>query len=101
VISFAEKSWRENGVVNRQIAYDDPLLTLISNEKALVTKYDVREDPRYREFKDACGKSFADLGVSLALPMVYRDVVMGAVAHGGKQDQHRHHQQTERSRQRE
>jgi adenylate cyclase len=66
------------------VNYNDPLLELLQNEKGLITKYDIREDPRYGDLSESCGRSFADLGASLALPLLYRGEVTGALILGNK-----------------
>ena len=66
------------------IGYDDPLLALIREERALLTRYDLEEDPRYVEAREGCLASFAAVGASLAVPLVYRDEVKGVLALGEK-----------------
>jgi adenylate cyclase len=69
---------------DRGMDYNDPLLALLSKEKALITKYDIREDPRYGDLRESCGRSFADLGASLALPLIYQGEVTGVLILGNK-----------------
>lgn len=70
------------------IGNDDPLLTLLSREKKLVTKYDIAEDPRYADVKVSCGQRFSEMGASLAIPLIYQDEVKGMLALGYKKSGH-------------
>lgn len=70
------------------VAYDDPLLALVSSEKKLITKYEIAEDRRYSEVKEACGKRFLELDASLAIPLIYQDEVKGIFALGHKKSGH-------------
>ena len=70
------------------IAYDDPLLTLLSREKKMITKYDIAEDPRYSDVKEVCGKRFSEMNISLALPLTYQDEVKGFFTLGHKKSGH-------------
>lgn len=64
------------------IGYDDPLLALTREEKKLVTKYDIEEDPRYSDIKDSCLRSFSTMAASLAVPLLYQGQVTGVLAVG-------------------
>ncbi len=75
-------------VKDLHITLDDPLLDLISREKSLITKYDIDEDPSYRDVKESCGQSFAHMSASLAIPLIYKGEVTGAVALGRKKSGH-------------
>jgi serine phosphatase RsbU (regulator of sigma subunit) len=70
------------------IDYDDPLLALLSKEKKLITRYDLAEDPRYVDMREACGQRFTEMGASLAIPMVYQDELKGALVLGHKKSGH-------------
>lgn len=70
------------------ITPDDPLLLLLSQEKKLITKYDIAEDPRYVSVREPCGRRFAELGASLALPLIYQDRLTGVLALGYKKSGH-------------
>jgi class 3 adenylate cyclase len=70
------------------VKYEDPLLALLAQEKKLITKYDIAEDPRYEDVKEACAERFAAMGASLALPLFYRDQVTGVLALGYKKSGH-------------
>ncbi len=70
------------------IAYDDPLLTLLATKKKLITKYDVAEDPHYADVKEACGKRFLEMDISVVVPFIYQEEVKGAFALGHKKSGH-------------
>ena len=70
------------------IAYDDPLLELIREEKSLITRYDLEEDARYRDVKVSCLQRFAAMSVSMAIPLTYQGHVTGLLAVGNKKSGH-------------
>lgn len=70
------------------IPYDDPLLSLLSKEKKLITKYDIEEDPHYRYLKESCMQRFSEMGASMLTPMIYQGEVTGALALGYKKSGH-------------
>jgi class 3 adenylate cyclase len=67
---------------------NDPLLALLAQERKLVTKYDIAEDPRFSAIRDSCGQRFEEIGASLALPLYYRDQFAGILALGYKKSGH-------------
>jgi class 3 adenylate cyclase len=70
------------------VTLDDPLLALLSRERRLITKYDVAEDPRFGEVREACGRRFAELGASVAIPLIHQEQVTGLLAVGYKKSGH-------------
>lgn len=70
------------------ITYHDPLITLLSREKKLITKYDIAEDPYFAGVKEPCGSTFQELSASLAVPLVYQDEVKAILAVGHKKSGH-------------
>jgi adenylate cyclase len=66
------------------ILREDPLVGLLAREKKLVTKYDVAEDPRFADVQESCGDRFAELGASMAIPVLYRGEVKGILLVGHK-----------------
>ena len=66
------------------IPNNDPLLSLISNERRLITKYDVEEDPRFRQVRNSCGERFSELGATMVVPLIYQDEVKAVLAVGQK-----------------
>jgi class 3 adenylate cyclase len=88
---FVEEEAIENitsGEKTLSIAFDDPLLALLARDKKLITKYDIRENPRYSDLKESYGKSFAEMNASLALPMIYQGEVTGVLILGNKKSGH-------------
>jgi len=67
---------------------DDPLVALVSDEKKMITKYDVAEDPRFREIRASCGKRFEELSASIAIPLLHRGEFKGLLAVGHKKSGH-------------
>jgi adenylate cyclase len=63
---------------------DQPLMHIIEKEKKELTKYDVLEDPKYREVSRACAKDFETLNASLIVPLVFQDKVIGSLNLGEK-----------------
>lgn len=70
------------------VSLDDPLLSILARERRLITKYDIAEDPTYAPIREACGRRFAELGASLALPLFYREEFAGMLALGYKKSGH-------------
>ena len=70
----------------RQVAldYDDPLLVRIRDSRTLVTRYDLEEDPEYRDIRGPASETLRALASSLAIPLVYRDEVSGVLTLGYK-----------------
>jgi class 3 adenylate cyclase len=67
-----------------RVGYDDPMLALLRENRMLVTRYDIEEDPRYRGVKDACLRSFGEMAASVAIPLVYQGELTGVLAVGHK-----------------
>jgi class 3 adenylate cyclase len=73
---------------NECIKYDDPMIDLISENKKLITVYDIAEDPHYSHVKKTCSERFSRMGVSMMLPLIYQGEVKGALALGYKKSGH-------------
>jgi class 3 adenylate cyclase len=71
-------------IPGQPIAYDDPLLELVRVERALVTRYDIEEDPRYAHVRASCLPRFDELAVTVMMPLVYQNRVTGVFALGEK-----------------
>jgi len=71
-----------------RIGYDDPLVALISEERKLITEYDIEEDPRYSNVKEPCGESFSKMAASVAIPLINQGEVTGFLALGNKKSGH-------------
>jgi adenylate cyclase len=67
---------------------DDSLIDLLSQEKKLITKYDIAEDPRYAVIRELCAENFARVDASLAVPLIYQDELKGVLALGHKKSGH-------------
>jgi adenylate cyclase len=70
------------------IPYDDPLLSLLSKEKKLITVYDIAEDPHYRSVKEPCSQRFSEMGAIMVMPFIYQDEVKGVLSLGNKKSGH-------------
>lgn len=70
------------------LSHDDPLLALLAREQCLITKYDIEEGPQYVAVREACGRSFSQLGASLALPLFHGREFTGILAVGYKKSGH-------------
>ena len=73
---------------NLLVTYDDPLLALLAQERTVITRYDIAEDPKYASVREPCGQRFLDMGASLALPLFHGDDFTGVLALGYKKSGH-------------
>jgi class 3 adenylate cyclase len=64
------------------VAADDPLLTLLREEQALVTRYDLEEVPSLEPVRQVGLKRFAELEAVLAIPLLCQGQVTGALVVG-------------------
>jgi adenylate cyclase len=62
----------------------EPLPQVIEKAKKEITKYDVLEDPKYREICLECAQNFSTLYSSLIIPMLLRGEVIGFMSLGDK-----------------
>jgi adenylate cyclase len=62
----------------------EPLPQLIEKEKKEITKYDILEDPKYKEICLDCAQNFSTLHASLIIPMVLHGEVIGFLSLGDK-----------------
>ena len=74
----------QDGIQEIPVGYDDPLLTLIRDKKALITKYDVEEDSSYQAAKETYLGRFSAMAASMAVPLIYQGDVTGVLAVGDK-----------------
>ena len=70
------------------IPNDDALLSLVSRERKLITKYDIAEDPRYLPERESCARRFSELGAAMAVPLIHQDEVKAVLAVGHKKSGH-------------
>lgn len=75
---------KDNRAGDLCISYDDPLVSLISREKKLITMYDIEENPYYAGIREEGMARFSALGTSIAIPLLYKDSVTGILALGNK-----------------
>lgn len=61
-----------------------PLMQVMEEHKEELTKYDVIEDPKYRDISKSCTSGFESLHASLMVPLVYQDQVIGSLNLGEK-----------------
>jgi class 3 adenylate cyclase len=78
----------KDDIVEQCLPFDDPLVSLVTREKKLITKYDIAEAPRYSTVREPCGQRFSEMGASLTLPLTYQDEVTGVLALGNKKSGH-------------
>jgi GAF domain-containing protein len=63
---------------------ETPLMDIIESRKRELTKYDVLEDPDYKEQSANCVQDFEALHASLMVPLVFQDKVIGSLNLGEK-----------------
>ena len=63
---------------------DEPLIQIIEKEKKELTKYDILEDPKYKDVSGDCVKDFENLNATLMVPLVFQDAVIGLLNLGEK-----------------
>jgi adenylate cyclase len=80
-LSEGEMRYRLEGVLFEK---SEPLLQVIEKEKKELTKDDVLEDPKYKDFCLDCAQNFSTLYASLIVPMILRGEVVGFLSLGNK-----------------
>jgi len=63
---------------------NSPLIEIIEEQKTEITKYDVLEDPKYKDVSESCAANFDDLNASLMVPLIYQNNVIGLLNLGEK-----------------
>jgi len=63
---------------------DDPLMNVVEEEKRELTKYDLLEDPRYRDIRQQCKADFEALRATLIIPLTFQEKVIGFLGLGDK-----------------
>ena len=66
------------------MGYDDPLLAWMQTRPALVTRYDLDEDPHYAGVRAPVSETLRRLSATLVIPLLYRGEVSGMIALGNK-----------------
>ena len=80
-LSEGDKRFRMEGVSFQKT---EPLPQIIEKEKREITKYDVLEDPKYKDICLDCAQNFSTLFASLIIPIILRGEVIGFLSLGGK-----------------
>jgi class 3 adenylate cyclase len=75
-------------VLSPHLSFSDPLLVALSRVKRMITEYDVLEIPGYLPMRESCQERFKQIGISLALPLVFQDEVKGVLMLGQKKSGH-------------
>ena len=63
---------------------NNPLMDIIGREKKTLTKYDVMEDPKYRDVSQSCIADFESLHASIVFPLLFQDQIIGIMTLGDK-----------------
>jgi serine phosphatase RsbU (regulator of sigma subunit) len=71
-------------VENVNIDRKAPVVEIIEQEKAELTKFDVLEDPNYKDVSEGCATDFEALNASLMVPLIYQNKVIGLLSLGEK-----------------
>ena len=69
---------------NTQYQLSDPLIGLIASEKRFITRYDLEENPSYRDLKKTGLDQFERLGASIGFPLLHHDALIGVLFIGYK-----------------
>jgi sigma-B regulation protein RsbU (phosphoserine phosphatase) len=75
---------RQQDIESMEFKHNDTLMQIVEKEKKELTKYDMIEDPKYKEVSEVCAASFEALHASLMVPLVYQDQVIGLLSLGEK-----------------
>ena len=70
------------------VTYDDPLLAVLAQERVVLTRYDIEEDPKYASVRESCSRTFSNMGASLALPLFHGNDFTGMFTLGHKKSGH-------------
>ncbi len=61
-----------------------PLMEIIGRQKKALTKYDVMEDPKYRDVSRSCIDDFDSLHANIVFPLLFQDQLIGIITLGEK-----------------
>ena len=75
---------RKQEVEGKFFKSNGPLMQIIEGEKKELTRYDVQEDPKYKEISQPCAEDFESVCASLMVPLVFQDQVIGLLNFGEK-----------------
>ena len=88
IIAFDGPAAGREDVRDLCIPNNDPLLSLVSRERKLITRYDIDEDPRYLPEKEPCKERFSKMGATMVIPLIHKDEVRAVLAVGRKKSGH-------------
>lgn len=69
---------------DKSLSPTDPIIHLMEQERKLITRYDLEEDPRYRDIDRSYRQRFQELDATLALPLISHDKLVGVLLVGNK-----------------
>jgi len=75
---------QKKDIEEKMIKRDEPLMAILEEDKKELTKYDVIEDPKFKEVSEPCAEKFEALRASLMVPLVYQGKVIGSLNLGEK-----------------
>jgi class 3 adenylate cyclase len=87
VFLISERS-ADGGLRRLDVASNEPLFDLLRGTRALITRYDLEEDPRYASARELYLSGLQQLEASVAIPLLHRGEVTGAVVLGHKKSGH-------------
>ncbi|MDT8421165.1 MAG: adenylate/guanylate cyclase domain-containing protein [Desulfuromonadales bacterium] len=67
-----------------EIAEADSLVNLVIQRREMITRYDISENPVYRDCRKECLEHFTKLGATILMPMIYQGQVKAIIAIGRK-----------------
>ncbi len=82
-VSMADGESRSK-VENVSIDRKAPLMEVVEAEKKEITRFEVLEDPKYKDISEAGAADFESLEASLMVPLIYKERVIGVLNLGEK-----------------
>jgi class 3 adenylate cyclase len=83
-LNVTKSSYNDGVEIPPNLPARDSLVQKIAEKKKEVTIYDIQEDPFYEEDRDACRKTFDQLGATLLIPLIYENGLTGLMSLGSK-----------------
>jgi serine phosphatase RsbU (regulator of sigma subunit) len=74
----------QNEVEGKSFHKDVAVVQILESEKKELTRYDVLEDPKYKEHSEMCAQQFEAVRASLMVPLFYQDKLIGLFNLGEK-----------------
>jgi hypothetical protein len=75
---------KKSEVEDKALRRDGPLIRIIEERRRELTRFDVMEDPKYREVSSACEADFEAMHSILMIPLVFQDKLIGVLNLGEK-----------------